>query len=66
MDPNACLRRLLDAQDEGDYEEAGEAAADLEEWLLRGGFVPDISGLDRDDQITILITFCRSVVEGVG
>jgi len=42
VDPDACLRRLIDAIQDGDYEDAGEAAEDLRDWLTMGGFIPTL------------------------
>ncbi len=41
MDPQACLERWRRAVRAGDVEEAGEAAADLREWIHGGGFEPE-------------------------
>lgn len=55
MDPNACLRRIrslreqlnvaLAACDEADVHrlsaELSNAVADLDDWLMGGGFLPD-------------------------
>lgn len=40
MDPDACLRRLEEAIEDGDLEEAKHALQDLREWLRRGGYPP--------------------------
>lgn len=42
MDPNAVLAKFLDnvCSDDGDWRDAREAAADLCDWLRRGGFRP--------------------------
>lgn len=40
MDPNACARRILDAVDVDDWEEAEEGLIDLQYWLARGGARP--------------------------
>jgi len=40
MDPNACLKRILDAFDCDDFKEAEQAVNDLSLWLFRGGFAP--------------------------
>ena len=40
MDPNACLARLIDAALEGDADDLEAAAADLAEWIRKGGFLP--------------------------
>jgi hypothetical protein len=40
MDPNAALRRFLDALAKGDRAEATEAITDLQEWIAKGGFLP--------------------------
>lgn len=41
MDPTACLDRVLTAFDDGEYEEAQNAASDLRGWLGRGGACPE-------------------------
>lgn len=41
MDPTACLKRLLDALSAGDRVEAENAAADLLNWITKGGFPPE-------------------------
>lgn len=43
MDPTACLRRFLSASDDGDTEEARDAATDLMFWLAGGGFPPELT-----------------------
>ncbi|MGE0789771.1 MAG: hypothetical protein AB7S26_29125 [Sandaracinaceae bacterium] len=43
MDPTACARRFLSAIDEGDTEEARDAATDLVFWLSAGGFLPELT-----------------------
>jgi hypothetical protein len=40
MDPLACWQRFLEACQEGDWEGAAEAHADLVEWRRKGGFRP--------------------------
>lgn len=40
MDPDACLDRLLEAAVNRDPAELLDAAADLAEWLRRGGVPP--------------------------
>jgi hypothetical protein len=47
MDPNACLRVINVALQEGDHAEAREAARNLIAWRTRGGFRPD--GTSADD-----------------
>jgi hypothetical protein len=41
MDPNATVRMLLEALQDGDREQLEEACSHLGIWLLRGGFMPD-------------------------
>lgn len=41
MDPTACLRRFLDALNDGDDDEARQAYEDLTSWLAGGGFPPN-------------------------
>lgn len=40
MDPDACLRRIEDAIQDDDYEEATTACLDLLHWISKGGFLP--------------------------
>lgn len=40
MDPNACLREILEAVADGDREVA-EKLRDLADWIESGGFMPD-------------------------
>ena len=40
MDPQACLRRLLDAIQNQDRDEIQYACEDLAEWIAKGGFLP--------------------------
>ena len=40
MDPEATLARWRSAIEDGDEEEAFEAAYDLRGWIDRGGFMP--------------------------
>jgi hypothetical protein len=48
LDPNACLKRFLDALEDADASEAYEAHLDLSVWLDRGGFEPaDREGLAK-------------------
>lgn len=41
MDPNKALENLREALKSGEHEESAEAAAALDEWLSKGGFLPD-------------------------
>lgn len=40
MDPNETLRLLEAVVNVGDWQQADQAAADLREWIARGGFPP--------------------------
>lgn len=40
MDPNACLRRIEDALTDSEWQEACDAARDLDDWRAGGGFEP--------------------------
>lgn len=40
MDPMACWERLAAAAQDGDMEEAADAARDLREWSEGGGYKP--------------------------
>lgn len=44
MDPDACLRRFLEACQDKDKEEAIASLEDLLEWLKRGGYLPKKGG----------------------
>jgi hypothetical protein len=52
MDPDACLRRIVEACQEGDRDEALSAIEDLRLWIRRGGFLPcrEVEHLSRDLQ----------------
>lgn len=67
MDPNACLRMLLDAHRNGDSDSADEHRGDLCDWMTRGGFPPDFSRLTPDDRalVTRLMLVGATVVEGM-
>lgn len=43
MDPNATLRRLIDACNDEDKEAAIESLEDLLAWLKGGGFLPKLA-----------------------
>lgn len=40
MDPDATLRKAIEAMAEGDRDEAMWALQDLADWIRGGGFVP--------------------------
>ena len=42
MDPTACLERILHAISIRDTDELVYAAQDLADWMVRGGFAPDM------------------------
>lgn len=44
MAPTACFKRMFEAIDACDWDEAGAAADDLGEWVKKGGFLPDQLG----------------------
>lgn len=41
MDPNATLAMIRDYIAEGDTEAATDLFGALDEWIVRGGFLPD-------------------------
>ena len=41
MDPNACWERFIQHVHDGEMSEALHAICDLEEWIDRGGFLPN-------------------------
>lgn len=43
MDPNACVKRIMSLYNAKAYRLAQEAAADLDEWIARGGFKPRLT-----------------------
>jgi hypothetical protein len=49
MDPNECLKRALVAMADGDSSEASFALAELNDWILNGGFLPSVGrAMQRD------------------
>lgn len=40
MDPNTCLRLLIDHYLDGHWDDVEDCSDDLIEWLLSGGFTP--------------------------
>lgn len=44
MDPAACVERIKIAVQEQDWEEFDEAMSDLRTWVLKGGFLPVLTG----------------------
>jgi len=54
MDPTACLRRILDAFDDGEYENSQDACRDLTDRLWRGGFVAQLELRDWFALLAIL------------
>jgi hypothetical protein len=51
MDPNATLRDLTNAIEDGDHDDAIEHADNLLAWLDGGGFVPSALGLFREQAV---------------
>jgi len=47
MDPDSCFGLILDSILEGDWTEAADHAADLRNWLSKGGFPPGGGKLRR-------------------
>jgi len=46
MDPDACLRALLDALRDEDREACYQLLEDLLDWIAKGGFLPADPRLD--------------------
>lgn len=46
MDPNACLIAILEAFRDGDRDASLEALQSLQQWIVRGGFLPSASDVD--------------------
>ena len=42
MDPKACWERMQERLENGDVRTAQSAAGELNEWLEKGGFVPEV------------------------
>lgn len=42
MDPTVCLLRALKALLNDDRDESSDSLDELSEWLVRGGFFPDV------------------------
>ena len=60
MDPNACWARVEVARQAKDYEELGDAAADLTKWLDRGGALPKaLADLDMSRDLARRV--CRTI-----
>ena len=43
MDPNVTLGALIESCQDGDFDLAQDFARDLQTWLAKGGFNPDIT-----------------------
>lgn len=41
MDPNVCLKRIADAIQDGEYEDADDFCDELYEWIDKQGFQPE-------------------------
>lgn len=62
MDPVKVLERLRECAEDRDLPGVYYAAADLLQWLLRGGFVPEVSLADLDHIETQIIA-CADLAE---
>lgn len=66
MDPNACLKRVVDAFRDDDVAECDEAMIDLANWLEKGGFAPSatgaIFGVNRFSQPIKVVKSCEYCV----
>lgn len=54
MDPNACLNRIIESIQDGDMNEAKFAIIDLQEWMQKGGFHPQVSFKQFGDLLQII------------
>jgi len=63
MDPNACLKRIEDAVSDRDWEEFHDAHRDLEEWLDKGGFKPNLYSERMMALINQLAEFAQDLVK---
>jgi len=64
MDPQRAWDDMLAAIGRGERDEARQYAADLADWLSKGGFPPkttDRSGADTQLQKAIVLAVCRLV-----
>ncbi len=66
MDPQATWQRLLDAYAIRDFETAQEAAEDLQNWLRREGFPPQVLPepwqMDQPWNRTLAQAACRFIL----
>jgi len=60
MDPNAAWVALCAAVADARWTEAGELADGLLEWLIKGGYPPEITGVLLFDSVVARAT-CESV-----
>ena len=66
MDPDQTLSDLFDAMAEGDAELAKEHAANLQQWLERGGFTPLLRVLvGGEKKFTLSPELVRSVCTSI-
>jgi hypothetical protein len=58
MDPKAALDMICDLVIQGEIDEAKQNARDLERWLTRGGFYPE---LDADASRVIIAALLTAI-----
>ena len=66
MDPTACLERMIDALQDGAFDEARSAAQDLLHWIDRDGDPPDFTGLTANETRELTSILCLGVIAGCG
>ena len=55
MDPTACVKRLLDAWKDDEFDEVCYACVDLASWLDGGGCVPTMTSDMWKDVLAIIM-----------
>lgn len=63
MDPDACLKRLLNACRDHYRDEAEEAARDLLRWIESGGFLPSDPREDLKDKLALALPYVESAAD---
>lgn len=64
MDPNATLRLILEALDNGETPEAAQSARDLMDWIDKDGFPPNFDNLSDQHKKHLAMCFAFGVVAG--
>lgn len=59
MNPTACLKRMLLARDEKDWQEVVDASDDLSRWILGGGHNPKFTA----DNVYVICKSMKKLAE---